>query len=106
VAEIRNGAKADAPENRGTFSTANAGLMRCSEKSLHAAQQFLRSPGQHSADLLPLPSDPWYNHTVVRWRIQAMTAASARFPTGMRLVRETVPIPTYSGARLEGSPSL
>jgi hypothetical protein len=31
---------------------------------------------------------------VVWWRIQAITAASARCPMGMRSVRATVPLPT------------
>ena len=34
------------------------------------------------------------SYAVVWWRIHAMTAASARWSTPMRLVRATVPLPT------------
>ena len=34
------------------------------------------------------------SYPVVWWRIQAITAASARCSTGMRFVRATVPLPT------------
>lgn len=62
-----------------------------------AAQQILRPSGQHPSDFpaLTLPLGiTMLSYPVVSWRIQAITAASARCSMGMRFVLATVALPT------------